>query len=284
MKRVQLPSNCLKRFHTYGTLATARFIEEVTTKQELIAALSKAKKHHLKTVFLGRGSNVLFKNDNFDGMVIVNKMTGIVIEGNRVTVEGGVNVPLLARRTSKKKLSGLEYLVGVPGTVGGCVCMNAGVAGLEISKHLKEVKALTKEGQEKIYSKEECGFSYRHSNFLDNGAFVLEATFELEESDTAHLDMLDHLQKRLDTQPIKERNSGCIFKNPPLSISAGALIDQCGLKGLRVGGAVVSTKHANFINNDNEATYNDIMGLIKMVKEKVKEKKGVDLEYEVRIL
>lgn len=274
----------LKRYHTYGIDAKAKFLVEVHNHTELAEALSFAKEKKLSFTVLGRGSNSIFREDYFDGLVIINKMTAYKLVGNILICEGGVNLPLIARKTAKMNLSGLESLVGIPGTIGGSVVMNAGVSGTWISTHLISVEALLVDGRRKIFSKEECKFSYRSSVFQEQPAVITKVIFDLVEDPTAASVLQKHLQARLESQPIEEKNSGCVFKNPSSKLSAGMVIDTCGLKGLKVGGAEISSKHANFINNLGTARYKDIISLINMVKAKVKEEKGVDLECEIRII
>jgi UDP-N-acetylmuramate dehydrogenase len=274
----------LNRLHTYGIAAKARFLFEVTAESELKEAFLFIKENNLPFIAIGRGSNILFRNDYFDGVVLVNKMTNYSINETEVCAESGVNLPLLARKTAKLDLSGFEKLVGVPGTIGGAVCMNAGVGDLEISDLLISVEVMTNDGKIKSYNKDECGFKYRGSLFQSKNEFILRAFFKLEESKGVQASVQTYLKKRLVSQPIEERNSGCIFMNPDGEKSAGALIDECGLKGYSIGGAQISAKHANFINNTNDATYNDVMRLIEEIQKVVKEKKGVVLKHEVRII
>ena len=274
----------LKRYHTYGMEALAQFLVEVHNVQELSNALLFVKEKNIPFTMLGRGSNVIFKDDYYHGLVIINKMTSYKVVGNALICEGGVNLPLIARKTAKLHLSGLECLVGIPGTIGGSVFMNAGISGAWISSHIISVEALLLDGTRKIFSKDECGFSYRHSIFHDNKAVITKVIFDLVPDSSAPSILQENLNARLQSQPIEEKNSGCIFKNPSGKQSAGALIDNCGLKGMKCGAAEVSDKHANFINNSGGACYKDVISLIGKVRESVKEKMGVDLEYEVRVL
>jgi len=227
---------------------------------------------------------VLFKDDYYHGVVIINKMSQIDINGTLVVADGGVNLPLLSRKTSKMGLSGFEALVGIPGTIGGSICMNAGVADAQISTYLTEVVVMYPNGEIKTLSKDECNFSYRSSAFIDSGICVLKGSFTLVKKEDVLKDLHQYLLMRLNSQPISEKNSGCIFKNPTSCNPAGALIDRCGLKGKSIGGAEVSSLHANYINNTNNATFEDVIELIHEVQSIVKEKTGVDLEYEVRII
>ncbi|MCH9616761.1 MAG: UDP-N-acetylenolpyruvoylglucosamine reductase [Chlamydiia bacterium] len=274
----------LRRYHTYGIDAKAKFLIEVSNHTQLIEALSFVKEENQPFTVLGRGSNVIFKDDYYDGLVIINKMTAYKLVQNTLICEGGVNLPLIARKTAKQNLAGLESLVGIPGTVGGSIFMNAGISGAWISSHLISVEALFLDGRRRIFSKEQCEFSYRSSIFHKNKAVITKAMFDLVPDSNASSILQKNLADRLHSQPIEEKNSGCIFKNPTPQLSAGMLIDKCGLKGLKASGAEISSKHANFINNLGSAKYRDVISLIDRVKAEVKKQKGVDLECEIRVL
>ena len=274
----------ISKYHSYGINAKARFLTSITSEGELQVAIAFAKERKLEYLFLGKGSNLLFRNDYYPGLIIVNKMTAYQITGTIVYAESGVSLPLLCRKTAKNDLSGLEALVGVPGTVGGSVFMNAGVSGNEISKHLISVRVLKEDGKIIIMDKNQCAFAYRKSIFHEGTDLLLGATFSLSHSAEAKQMINQYLKQRVKTQPIEMKNSGCVFKNPVHEFAAGQLIDQCGLKGLTCGGAEVSTKHANFINNQNNATFADVFNLMNKVQERVLEEVGVKLECEVRII
>ena len=274
----------LSRYHTYGIHAVARYLIEVTTADELIEAVAVALEKKIPYLFLGRGSNILFRDDYYPGLIIINKMNRVNITDTTVEVQSGVNLPLLCRKTTKSNLSGLEPLVGIPGSVGGAIFMNAGVLGNEISKHLVSVRVLQNNGEIKLIKKEDCQFSYRKSIFQKNGDLILSASFLLEKSVEGKKQLLVHLKNRVSSQPIEMKNAGCVFKNPEHELSAGKMIDRCGLKGLRCGGAEVSVKHANFINNLGNATFNDVLTLSNQVKEKVFIEMGVKLAFEVWVI
>ena len=274
----------LSKYHTYGIEAFAKYFVEVESVVALEEALSFAREEKIPFVVLGRGSNVLFREDRFEGLVIANKMGYFELSGEVLLCESGVNLPLLARKVSKKGFGGLDHLVGIPGTVGGAIFMNAGVAHHWISDQLEWVEFLHVDGHLERFSKEECKFVYRSSLFHGLHGVIVRAKFVLEENPSAFETLKEELAKRLSSQPIEEKNSGCIFKNPQGNLSAGALIDRCGLKGHSIGGATISSKHANFINNSEGATYADVAALIAHAQKVVQEKEGVELECEVRIL
>ena len=191
----------------------------------------------------------------------------------------------MVRQAIKKKIKGLESLSGVPGTLGGALYMNAGAYGTEISKYFVSAKLLDINGDEVILTSNDVDFSYRKSTFPDNHVLV-EAKFQCEKGDLDRIlyNKNKFSKSRRDNQPLKYRSAGSIFKNPSQEIAAGYLIDQAGLKGRQKGNAMISDKHANFIVNLGEATSQDIVCLIKLIKRKVMEKFKINLELEVKLL
>ena len=199
--------------------------------------------------------------------------------------ESGVLLSKLISHTVGQELSGMESLFGIPGTLGGAITMNAGTNGFSISQILREIKVMDKNGKVKVVSKEELGFSYRSSKIMQKKLVILEAVMELKKfkRDLINESLKRNFEKRKKTQPYSYPNAGCIFKNPQEK-QAGWLIERAGCKGLRVGGAEVSTKHANFIVNRGNATFNDIVKLMELVRKRVLFKFGIELKPEVLIL
>jgi UDP-N-acetylmuramate dehydrogenase len=233
------------------------------------------------TLIVGKGSNCLFDDRGFDGLVILNKVDFCRWEGSEVTVGSGYNFSLLGVQTARKGFSGLEFASGIPATVGGAVFMNAGANGKETCDVLKSV--LYFEGERQEYRREELVFGYRQSPFRKRQGAILSATFSLQPNSEARQSQLHIIDYRMKTQPLKEKSAGCVFRNPP-GQSAGALIDRCGLKGVSVGGAKISEIHANFIVNTGSASSQDVIQLIQLVQERVLRQTGVHLEPEIRIL
>ena len=188
---------------------------------------------------------------------------------------------LLGSQTARQGWAGLEFASGIPGSVGGAVYMNAGANGCETCETLLSVDYVTPEGTLLCLTKEELVFSYRHSSFQKMKGAIAGATFKVVRSQEARQKQLSIIDYRKKTQPYDAKSAGCVFRNPECA-HAGALIDQCGLKGKTIGGAQVSTLHANFLINAGGATSADILKLIQYVQQDVKEKKGIDLEHEVR--
>ncbi len=237
-------------------------------------------------VVLGNGSNVFFTSAGYEGTVVLTTAINHIKETEKGFVCGaGASLTALAARAGDRGLTGLEFAYGIPGSVGGAVFMNAGAYGGEIKDVLASVLCADKEGKLYNISAEEAKLSYRHSAFMENGLYILEATFELCEGnrDEIKAKMLDNMCRRKAKQPLEYPSCGSTFKRPEGHF-AGALIEGCGLKGFSVGGAKVSEKHAGFVINGGGATGDDVLLLIREVQRIVKEQTGVDLETEVRII
>lgn len=238
---------------------------------------------------LGAGSNVLIRDGGIKGVVIITagSMSHISEIGDLIRVEAGVSCPAFASSCRKKQLAGAEFLSGIPGTIGGAIKMNAGAYGNEIWGMIEKIEVVDGQGQVKELSKEQVQYGYRYCNLAEDN-WVVAAYMKLEKAGTEELEEIQAkvkvLQKqRSNTQPLDEYSCGSVFKNPE-GDHAARLIDEAGLKGFEIGGAKVSTKHANFIINTGNASAEDIETMIKVVQEKVKQKHGIELETEVKIL
>ena len=246
---------------------------------------------------IGEGTNLLVRDRGIRGIVISLKNCFKSIkrpvfyksldgkEKAVIQVDGGVKLSYLAKFTARYGLKGVESLVGIPGSVGGSIAMNAGAEGTEISHVLRSIKFMTLDGEVKTYSKNEMVFAYRKTTFPAKGGIVIEAELELEKGDITdiHREMDKYLSRRGSTQPLTMPNSGSIFKNPA-GEKAGRLIESVGLKGFRIGGAGVSIKHANFIVNKGGASAEDVIRLIKHIQTVVEKKSGIKLEQEIVII
>ncbi len=250
----------------------------------LCQAIARAESACVPYTILGFGSNVLFDDEGFSGVVFLTKLCkNSVIFGNTLTAECGAGLSDIIRKVSDACLGGLTPLYGIPGTIGGAVMMNAGAYGVELADYLASVTVYhikTQTLQE--LTKEECAFSYRDSLFRQGEYLVCTATFVLPSypKDTALYDIQETIKKRAEKQPLNLPSAGSTFKRP-LGDYASRLIDKAGLKGLRVGGAMVSPKHAGFIVNAGNATAKDVLALIKSVKKSVKEQANILLEEEI---
>jgi UDP-N-acetylmuramate dehydrogenase len=254
--------------------------------EELIFAVRTARKLSLPFFVLGGGSNVLISDSGFKGLVIKNECRQVWIEEKKVTCQSGALLTDLVELTCQRSLSGLEFAAGIPGTVGGAVRGNAGAFGESIGGILENAVVLGPKGEIKEGNKDFFQFGYRQSRLKQSGEILLSATFRLKEQKSEEIAkrVQGNLRKREECLPWREKSAGCFFKNIVQSetkISAGLLLDRMGAKGMREGGAEVSTKHANFLINSGNARADDIVRLARKLKSKVKEKYDIDLEEEV---
>lgn len=279
-----LENHCLKDYSTLGIGGPARYFIEAASAHEMQFILRYCKAHKLRTFILGKGSNTLFDDRGFDGVVILNKIDFINDLGGGVFhVGAGTSFSRLGTLTARQGWSGLEFASGIPGSVGGAVYMNAGANGSETCDTLRCVDFIDESGNLHLLEKKKLSFKYRTSNFQSMKGAIVGAAFALSPSETAREKQIEIINARTKTQPYKEKSAGCMFRNPA-GKHAGALIDQCGLKGFQVGGAKVSEKHANFLVNAGSSTSKDLLNLIDEVKKQVKEKHGIEMETEVRYI
>ena len=257
------------------------------TEQQLCAAVALCKEQAVRYYLLGNGSNILFADAGYRGAVIdtTAMKTELTIDGTQVTAGAGLRLSALCTAALENSLAGLEFAYGIPGTVGGAVYMNAGAYGGEIKDVLTAVRYLTAEGETVEAPAAELDLSYRHSVFEENGGCILSASFRLEQGDPAAIKarMNELMAKRVEKQPLDKPSAGSTFKRPAGAFAA-ALIDQCGLRGYRHGGAAVSDKHCGFVVNLGGATCADVLALCDEVRAIVKEKTGYDLEKEIRVV
>lgn len=275
----------LANYATMRVGGNAHFFVEPQKISELIKIVKYCIKQKINYFILGNGSNVIFPDRGFDGIVIcTKKLNKINVKKNIVKVECGTNLYMLNKFLINNALSGMEFTYGIPGTVGGAVCMNAGAYGFEMKDIIQKVMYF--DGK-KIKTKNitKLDFSYRNSYFKKNNFIVLKVWLKLNKKNILDVQNLcmQNFKKRQISQPLEFANSGSIFKKVN-GISAGKIIDDIGLKGKKCGGAQVSTLHANFIINKNNATSQDVKNLIDEIKKEVKEKAGISLEEEVIII
>lgn len=272
----------LSEVSTFGIGGPAKFFAVAKTAEEMQELLQYAHQELLPFHIVGKGSNSLFDDRGFDGLVIQNQIDFIEDCGEGVfSVGGGANFSLLGVKTARTGWSGLEFASGIPASVGGAIFMNAGANGTETAEALVSVDFVDEKGVLNTFLKSELSFSYRSSSFHQMLGAIVGAKFQLKKASDARTKQLDIIRYRQQTQPYGEKSAGCVFRNPPEG-SAGRMIEGCALKGLHVGGAVVSEKHANFIINRKEAKAKEVLELIEKVRERVKEETGVKLESEVR--
>lgn len=268
---------------TFGIGGPARYYMEARSIEEIREAICFCKEENIHWFVLGKGSNSLFDDRGFNGLVIANKISFCNYKENVVSVGAGYSFSLLGAQTAKKGFAGLEFASGIPGSVGGAVYMNAGANGKETCESLTEVEFLNDQGEVERLEKNKLEFRYRFSSFQKMKGVILSATFELIASLEARKKQLEIVEYRTKTQPYSDKSAGCVFRNP-VDLKAGALIESCGLKGYKIGGAEVSFLHGNFIVNKGGAKSRDILELARYVQEIVKKKTGATLEMEVRVV
>jgi UDP-N-acetylmuramate dehydrogenase len=271
----------LSELSTFGIGGPALFFTEVQKIEELQEILKDCFVKKLPFFVVGKGSNCLFDDRGFNGLVIHNKIGFYHFDWPIIHVGAGYSFSLLGTQSARKGWSGLEFASGIPGSVGGAVYMNAGASGTETSESLIEVSFVDEMGELEVLTRDQISFSYRFSTFQNRKGVIASAKFLLHPFEEARKKQLGIIDYRTRTQPYSDLSAGCVFRNPE-SHSAGALIQQCGLKGKRIGGAEVSTMHANFIVNKGGATCKDVLELADDVKKRVREKTGIDLEMEIR--
>ena len=269
----------------YGLGGAADYFIRPKTLKQLKDVVRRCKKNRIPIYVMGFGSNLLISDNGLRGAVIkleAEQFTQIEFDGTEVTAWAGAELSKLVLTCVKKGLSGIEAMTGIPGSVGGAVKMNAGGNFGDFGSAIQTVTLMDGDGNTFEKSKPELVFDYRRTNI--EAKFILSAKLQLSESDSEQImrTVKEIWIYKKNNQPLNTKNSGCIFKNPQDG-SAGALIDRAGLKGLRIGGAVVSEKHANFIIAEKDCKSSDVMRLIDTIKQKIKEQFDTELELEVEI-
>lgn len=268
---------------TGGPADWLAFPKDVAEVQKLVQF---ADANAMPLTVIGNASNLIVRDGGIEGLtMILTQMNGIQVEGNRVIAQAGASYIETTKAARDHSLTGLEFAAGIPGSVGGAIFMNAGAYGGETKNVASEVTAMLPDGTIKHYDNEELDFGYRHSAVQDNHGIVLEAVFDLKPGDQAEITtLMDDLNaRRAAKQPLELPSCGSVFKRPE-GYFAGKLIHDAGLQGYTSGGAQVSTKHAGFIVNVDHGTATDYLNVIHHVQATVKEKFGVSLETEVRII
>lgn len=263
----------------------AEYLITPRTEQELLDVVLACRQQKLPIHILGAGSNLLVREEGVRGAVIriiEPLLSGVEVQGNLVTAGGGTLLSHVITEAVRAGLGGMEHLVGIPGTIGGAVVGNSGGRTGDIGQLVSSVRVLTQDGTVAVRRGDELSFAYRRSSIQD--LVVLSAVLELHKDDSEELTrrMRKNWILKRSTQPLADQSAGCIFRNPR-GLSAGALIEQCGLKGMSVGKARISERHANFIVTEEGATSKDVEQLISRIQKSVAEKFAVELELEIRV-
>lgn len=272
---------------TFKIGGPARVFVAPQEEEQLCKAILLCRDLRLPYYLLGNGSNILFADEGWSGVILDTSAPKSSIQREGCTLRAGAGTLLssLCREALRAGLTGLEFAYGIPGTVGGAVYMNAGAYGGELKDVLTRVRYLNQEGQIVCAEAAELDLSYRHSIFEENGGCILSAEFRLTPGDPAEIQakMEDLMGRRRDKQPLDKPSAGSTFKRPAGAF-AGALIDQCGLRGYRHGGAAISEKHCGFVVNLGGASCADVLALCDEVRDIVQEKTGYLLEKEIRVV
>ena len=273
----------LSKYTTYKIKSTGAVLVEPTSIENLKKLIKYIKEKNYKYKLIGNGSNLIFVNEFYDGILIkLNRFDDMNIDQDIVYAEAGYNLMKLALKCSMRGLSGLEFATGIPGTVGGAVYMNAGAYNSAISDVLIDATVLTPDLRIITFNKSDLDFSYRTSFLQKNPGFIcLNAKFKLcYKNKVEIMDLVnDRRQRRISSQPLEYPSAGSVFRNP-CNDYAGRLIEEIGYKGKKIGGAQVSSKHANFIVNVGDATGSDVKELIYDIKNEVKKEFGIELKVE----
>jgi UDP-N-acetylmuramate dehydrogenase len=288
----------------------ARLYVVAATPEQIIQTVTTAREASVPWYIFGGGSNLLVHDSGFEGLVIQSALRDVVIDGNRATCGSGAMTALVARKTTEASLTGFEWAIGVPGTIGGALYGNAGCYGGETKDVVTSVDAYRiADGQRVTYTNAECQFGYRESRFKHEPHIILGCTMELKagDRDASRARLHEIVEHRKEKQPLAQSSAGCLFKNievtdeqqltqlkrlsdiPPemlqkRRISAGWLIQQAGFSGQRVGGVTVSEKHGNFVVNVDHGRAEDVILLSSMIKSKIRDEFGLMLEDEVQLL
>ena len=283
------PHVSLAEFTTFRVGGPAEWFVAPQRFEELQESFAWAHSQGLPVTLLGAGSNLLVSDRGLTGLIISTRHLRNQIfnsEMGQITVGAGRAIPRLAWQAAKRGWSGLEWAVGIPGTVGGAVVMNAGAHGGCIADYLVEAQVLSPDGTLEILKPQDLGYAYRTSRLQGDNRLVLQATFQLQPGanpEQVKAITQDHLNQRLTTQPYHLPSCGSVFRNPGPR-TAGWLIEQTGLKGHQLGGAQVAERHANFILNCGGATASDIFNLIDYIQEQVEARWSFSLKPEVKML
>ena len=273
----------IKKYTTYRVGGNATALVYPEDEYNLIELIKYLKSKNIKYKIIGRGSNLIFGSELYDGILIkLDKFNRLEIKDNEIVVGAGYQLIKLATRLSRMGYTGMEFATGIPGSVGGAVYMNAGAYKSDMGYIVKCVKVLTPKLKIKELTNYDLNFHYRSSFIQEHPGYIcLEATLILKKGNPDEIMQLieDRKKRRIESQPLEYPSAGSVFRNPEGDF-AGRLIEEVGYKGKKIGGAMVSTKHANFIINYDNATGEDVKKLINEIKSVIKDKYGIELKVE----
>lgn len=282
----------LKQYSRWATGGVADYLVRPTTARQVADVIGYLHDISIPWVTIGHTSNILICDKRICGVVLqlTDRLSEIVIKDQVVYAQAGVWVPRFAKMVASEGLAGAEHIIGIPGTIGGLICMNGGSMRRGIGENVVSVRCVDTSGNEMLLSQKECCFSYRQSRIQQTGLIVTEATFAFSPGDRRVIrkQMIEILRSRRRKFPLKLPNCGSVFVSDPAMYEThgppGAVIDRCGLKGFRIGDAQVSTRHSNFVVNLGNATSDEIMDVVKHVRDTCWRVEGVKLQTEVKYL
>lgn len=279
----------MSRHTSFKTGGNAAVFIDIADADTLGKVLGLCDKNSVDTFILGKGSNLLVSDDGIRDKAVIHLSTDFaemkLLDGTTIEAQAGASLASLCKFALANSLTGLEFAYGIPGSVGGAVYMNAGAYGGEMKDVVERVNHVDKKGNAGFYCGDDLDFSYRHSAYSDSDLIITSVVFKLYKGDKAEIEaqMTDVMGRRVDKQPLEYPSAGSVFKRPE-GYFAGALIEQSDLKGKRIGGAMVSEKHAGFIVNYDNATTTDVINLIKHCQKTVFDKFGVELHTEIKFV
>lgn len=284
----------LSKHTTFAIGGPAKYFAVAKTKEEVLEAIDFAENKKTPFFLLGGGSNLLASDNGYEGLIIKIQIGGVRIDEEKITAGAGILLSQLVNESAKHGLSGMEWAVGIPGTIGGAVNGNAGAYGRAISESAGEIIVLAEDGgqwKEKKYSNKECHFEYRKSKFkhLANKEIILEVSLNLQKGDTEKI--REEIKKTVLQRKGKippQPSAGCVFKNikkdGQLVAAVGKLVEECGLKGVKSGGAEIPHLHGNYVVNAGSAKAEDVIRLINLCKQKIKDRFNLELEEEIVVM
>ncbi|MFQ6752383.1 MAG: UDP-N-acetylmuramate dehydrogenase [Clostridia bacterium] len=281
-----IPNESIKKYTTMKVGGIIKLLIISHSIESLLQVCKVCKIHNIKYKIIGLGANVIFSDETYNGVIIVNRSSNIIVDNNTIIADSGVSIGNLIALTKDHNLSGLEYFAGIPSTLGGAMINNLGTFSHEIGSIVEYIECYEKDTLEKrIFSHHECMFGYRKSIFQNNDFIITKVKLDLVRLDRSIINenIRYALDRKISTQPLDLPSAGSIFKRVDDIIPA-KLIDELGLKGTAIGGAMISNKHAGFIVNTNNATADDIRKLINFVQDYVYKEKNVYLPLEVELV